>query len=101
MNASIPATAKSDASSSPDNVNDSMNGDAPTVAIARPAMVAGILPASLAVTTMVTATTSAAATAASARNASAEPPSTWSIARKMISSPCGRSTQAPWYRTAP
>ena len=41
-----------------------MNGDAPTVARVSPAMVAGILPASLAVTTMVTATSSAAATAA-------------------------------------
>src|SRR5437764_366655 len=41
-NASSEATAKNDASSSPDNVNDSMNGAAPTVAIASPAMVAGI-----------------------------------------------------------
>src|SRR5205807_6213134 len=31
MNASSEATAKNDASSSPDNVNDSMNGAAPTV----------------------------------------------------------------------
>jgi hypothetical protein len=40
------------------------------------------------------ATTTAAVTAASVRNATAEPPSTWSIARKTSSRPCGRSTQA-------
>ena len=53
-----------------------MNGDAPTVATSAPAPAAAILPASRAVSAMVSATTPAATTAASARIAVAEPPST-------------------------
>jgi len=87
--------AGSEASNSPESVKDSMNGDAPTVAASSPAVAAVILPrASRRVSSIVAATTSAATTAAVARIANGEPPIKWR-ARKTITRPCGRSTQAP------
>ena len=89
------STAGSDASSSPESVNDSMKGDPPAVAASSPAVTAVILPrASRRVSSIVAATTSAAITAAAARIANGEPPIKWR-ARKTSMRPCGRSTQAP------
>ena len=91
-NARRPSVAGSDAMSSPASVNDSMNGDAPTVASRSAAALPTMLPPNSMPSRMTASTTRAPTTAARARMRAGEPPRS-TMARYASTSPCGRSTQ--------
>lgn len=81
MNASSESTAGNAARSSPDNVKDSMKGDAPNVASSSPAAIASMVPISRTATIIVATTTSMATAAAAILSDSVEPPPSSRIPR--------------------
>jgi hypothetical protein len=81
VNASSESTAGNAPRSSPDNVKDSMKGDAPNVASSKPAAIASMVPISRTATIIVATTTSMATAAATILSDSVEPPPSSRIPR--------------------